>query len=811
MPLHRRPALTLCALEDRTIPTAGNLDPTFGTAGITYAHINPYTADTSNGMTLQTDGKIVLVGRTNVDFSGAPPLIVRMNADGSLDHSFSGDGLDPLPPADAVGWYSGVAELPDGNLLAAGTAEVAGNNQILLARYMPDGTLDPTFGTGGFVIESTVGDKGLALAVDGNGRIIVAGAGPRSSGSETLMIARFNSDGTPDSSFNGTGEQHVDLGPTYAAANSVIVQADGKIVAAGRTSTSGGNFYFPVVRCNDDGSMDTTFNGTGIVTTATPSTSFQWIGQVAELPDGRLLAVGTGGVGGSYHSTPTVLRYNSDGSPDTSLGGTGYVETSLTDNAAFYGVVPLPNGQFVAAGGVGIPGGGNAIVVRYNADGSIDTSFGAGGTLYGPGIVMTDMASNDNDGITSIALQPDGRIVGTGTAGGGSATSLGVVRYFGDAPVGVADNYSVYQGTQLTVNAPGILTNDLNDGAAPQAQLVQGPANASSFTLNADGSFDYLPTTSFSGTDTFTYQVVNGSFVSPPTTVSIDVKPAATLTFSAAGYPVQESDGNATITVQRLFSGTGAVTVHYATTDGTATSPADYNNTSGTLSWADGDTSDKTITVPIIADALSEGDETFSLTLSAPTGVSVLGAQPTATVTIAKNHPLSMGTTFTDADGDLVTVKMSGPVGNSAFYLTNGSVPISEIDLIGTDPLKSSLSIVVKKPKGGTGDGRVGVSEIVIADGSGVKSVSMATADIVGAGVSFNGYVGGLTLGNIAAGSHITLSGAAPAKAKPTKITAGVIGDGAAITVVGQPLGSLTATSVGTATITAPAVGSIIV
>src|SRR5947209_4183198 len=116
MSLPRRPALNLCALEDRTTPTAGNVDPTFGTHGVAYAHINPYTADTSNGMTLQSDGKIVLVGRANVDFSGAPPLIVRMNADGSLDHSFNGTGLDPLPAADAVGWYAGVVELSNGDL-----------------------------------------------------------------------------------------------------------------------------------------------------------------------------------------------------------------------------------------------------------------------------------------------------------------------------------------------------------------------------------------------------------------------------------------------------------------------------------------------------------------------------------------------------------------------------------------------------------------------------------------------------------------------------------------------------------------------
>jgi uncharacterized delta-60 repeat protein len=807
-----RPArLHLQALEPRDVPTAGNLDPTFSGDGLAYVSVAPFEIDTASGVAVQADDKVVLAGTANGYTNSSAPLLARLNADGTPDASFSGDGIATLPGTTAVGGFSQVIQQPDGKLVAIGTASVSGNNRLLLARFNPDGSLDANFAAGGVYVGSSPGEIGTTVTLDANDKIVVAGSTPGTNYGSQFLFARFNTDGSLDTSFNSTGEVVVNLGLTDAQAQSVIVQTDGKIVAAGHTSTSSGNFSFVVVRVNADGALDTGFNGTGVARTAPPNTSFQGIGQIAELPDGRLVAGGTCGVGGSYMSTPTLLRYNADGTLDTSLAGTGYVLTTLNNGAGVNGIAVQPNGQVVAAGVVAIPGGSNAIALRYNTDGSIDTSYGAGGTLYTPGVVETDMATNDNDGFSALAFAPDGRVVAAGTAGGGSVRKLGVARYFGDRPVGVADSYSTDENVELTVNAPGVLGNDLNAGAAPQAVLVQGPANATSFTLNADGSFDYVPAASYHGTDTFTYQAVNGALTSAPITVSIVVRPAATLTLSAGNYPVHESDGTATITVRRLFNSTGPVSVQYATSDGTATAPTDYAITSGTISWADGETGDKTITVPLVHDNLSEGNEAFNVTLSAPTGEAVVGLQGTATVTIAKHHPLAMGTTFTDADGDLVTVRMNGPVGTSAFYLTDGSGPISEIDLAGTDPLQSSISIVVKKPKGGTGDGRVGVGEVDLADGSGVRSVSMPTADLVGAGVNFNGYVGTLIVGNVDNGADIRLSGAAPPKGLPTRIVAGVIGDGTDITVAGRLLGSLRATAVGVGSITAPAVGTITV
>ena len=103
--------------------------------------------------------------------------------------------------------------------------------------------------------------------------------------------------------------------------------------------------------------------------------------------------------------------------------------------------------------------------------------------------------------------------------------------------------------------------------------------------------------------------------------------PAGTLQFSAATYSVNENGGSVTITVTRTGGSNGAVGVSYATSNGTATAGSDYTATSGTLSWANGDTANKTFSVPIIDDSVYEGNETVNLTLSSPTGGATLGLQ----------------------------------------------------------------------------------------------------------------------------------------------------------------------------------------
>ncbi|HEX3151616.1 MAG TPA: Ig-like domain-containing protein [Gemmataceae bacterium] len=515
----RKTALILHALEARDVPSSGSLDTSFSGDGLAFVSFDPGAIDTSGGLTIQTDSKIVLAGTSNGFSSNPAPLLSRLKADGSLDNTFSGDGYYTLPGT--KGGFSQVIQQPDGKLVAVGYADVSGSNRLLIARLNTDGTLDSSFAASGVYLGTTNGEFGRAITLDANNDIIIGGTASTGGSASKFLIARFNPDGTLDTGFNGTGEQKVDLGPTDATAVSVIVQTDGKVVGAGYSSSSGGNFSFAVVRCNTNGTLDTGFDGDGIARTAPPGTQFEGISQIVQLPNGQLMAAGN--VYLSNRVTPTLLRYNTDGSLDTNFGGVGYLYTAMNNDASIGGIALEADGRVVAGGVVGIPGGSKSILMRYNTDGSLDTTFGAGTTTYSPGIVLTDMAPSDNDGFAAVAEQSNGRIVATGTAGGGSIRSIGVARYLNYEPTAFPDSYVTDQDVELVVDAPGVLGNDTVVGINPQAVLVQGPAHANSFSLNADGSFDYVPAPLYHGSDSFTYKIANTVTSSNAVTVSLTV------------------------------------------------------------------------------------------------------------------------------------------------------------------------------------------------------------------------------------------------------------------------------------------------
>jgi Bacterial Ig-like domain/Calx-beta domain len=287
--------------------------------------------------------------------------------------------------------------------------------------------------------------------------------------------------------------------------------------------------------------------------------------------------------------------------------------------------------------------------------------------------------------------------------------------------------------------------------------------------------------------------------------------------FGAPLYNTDENGGSVLVTVSRVNGGDGPATVAYATSNGSATA-GDYGAVSGTLTWIDGNTLDQTITIPILPDSLSEGKETFGLALSAPSANATLGSPAATKVTINKSGGLTFTPssknsqfTVTDALGNQETVRMGGGVGSLTYYLTNGQFPISEIDLNGTDPAKSTVSIAVKRPKGATSDGLVGIGEI---DGTGLKSLSLGKNYLdgsVGDGINLSGFLGLLTVGDIRNGADIVVAGAPPKAGQTVRITAGVIEDGTDLTVTGAPLGSLTAVRIGVGSITAPSVGLITV
>jgi uncharacterized delta-60 repeat protein len=270
----------------------GSLDTTFGVAGrvTTDLSIN----DLGNALVLQPDGKLILAGsildsRFTKDF-----CLVRYNADGSLDPSFGVGGkvtTDFFHNSDEI---SSVVLLPDGSILAAG---FAGSNttshDFAIARYNGDGTLDTTFGIGGKATVDFFGriDEARAVAVQPDGRIILAGSAFNGTTLADFGLARFNADGTLDTSFGSAGKLTNDFFRNLDEAQSAVVLSDGSIVAAGRAFITGSNSDFALVSFDPDGKPDAGFGSNGKVTTDFFGRNDQAFKMVVD-SDGRLVVVG---------------------------------------------------------------------------------------------------------------------------------------------------------------------------------------------------------------------------------------------------------------------------------------------------------------------------------------------------------------------------------------------------------------------------------------------------------------------------------------------------------------------------------------
>jgi uncharacterized delta-60 repeat protein len=316
-------------------------------------------------------------------------------APGALDTSF-GTGGKVLTsfgtPDDEI---DDVALQKDGKIVAGGYAWVSGHGDSALARYNANGSLDTTFGTGGKVTTavSSLNDWINAIAIQPDGKIVGVGY-YQVTGASKLLVVRYNANGSLDTGFGTGGYTATAVGPS-ANAFAVMLQPDGKIVAAGYTY-DGTNSAFALVRYNADGSLDTSFGTGGIVTTAVGSPADTgYVFDLALQPDGKILATGYTRVGSSY--VFGLLRYNANGSLDTTFGTGGIVTTAFpgaTIGALARAVDLQPDGKIVVSGLLFIDSGHQDFALaRYNSDGSLDTSFGTGGrvtTIFGVRAVGID-------------------------------------------------------------------------------------------------------------------------------------------------------------------------------------------------------------------------------------------------------------------------------------------------------------------------------------------------------------------------------------------------------------------------------------
>ncbi|WP_157368864.1 tandem-95 repeat protein [Zavarzinella formosa] len=510
----------LCA----RINPAGALDPSFGDNGIVLDSESGFYAGAADTVLIQPDGKIVAAG-TGSDGVNSFPAVFRFNSDGTPDTTFSHDGIATFNIRRGSSQVFSAALQQDGKIVVTGTVSVDGNYQVFLARFDADGSADTSFGGGDGVVltdESPVDDNGFAVAIQPDGRIVVGGStqtDPSSINSQ-MMALRYNTNGSRDNTFGNHGVVKLDFGPSNPGAFDVKIQGDGKIVLAGTSSTTSDNFGFALARLNANGSPDTTFGDDGLVLTAPSDMQFEAIEGIALLPDGKILAAGGAGIGPSITPTPVLLRYMPDGSLDTTFDDDGIVTTDLpSDGGGIANAIAVQTDGDILLGG--LLASGSPTLTRYLPDGQIDTNFGPPENSIIPGVVVTNLVPGAVNGFQSVAIQPDGKIVAAG-----AGQTLAIARFQnrpGPTPVSVDDEYTVDEDSVLTVDgADGLLANDtVTDTPPTSISVLQQPAHGT-LELSQTGAFVYTPDPDFSGTDSFVYMLDNGQ-QSFPATVSLSV------------------------------------------------------------------------------------------------------------------------------------------------------------------------------------------------------------------------------------------------------------------------------------------------
>ena len=368
-----------------------------------------------------------------------------------------------------------------GKLVVAGLSSCSGRS-FALARYTAAGTLDRSFGTGGKVLTG-FGARSFAaarsLAIRPDGKIVVAGYAYASSGLDSgFAIARYTVAGKPDRTFGRNGKVVTHFFRSRSEHSSVLavaIQADGKVVAVGYGSSPfDSRTRFALARYTLRGSLDRSFGRGGKVLTDFGARSSASANAVAIQPDGKIVVAGD-----RSELTFALARYNADGTLDRSFGKGGRVVTKVGDGNYASALVVQPDGKLVAAGAAGRT---VIALVRYSPDGKLDPSFGDGGT------VVTTAARG-----SGLAIQRDRKLVTAGTGSGRSGRGVfALARFLEDGSL----DESFGRGGKLLTAFPRKAVANAVVVRADGKIVVAGTVGAHDFALarysssgRLDGSF----------------------------------------------------------------------------------------------------------------------------------------------------------------------------------------------------------------------------------------------------------------------------------------------------------------------------------
>jgi uncharacterized delta-60 repeat protein len=451
---------------------AGAIDPSFGQHGI--ASISVPTANYTNAldMAIQPDGKIIVAGSAELTSGNQDIALARFNADGSPDLSFGTDSV-VLTDFSAPDAEASRIVLDGSKILVVGDA----NGDFALARYNSDGSLDTTFGDGGkqTLDLGSNDDKAFGAAIEANGTIVVDGQ----SGGQLVLVG-FNGDGSLDTAFGTNGKTSTDApgftpsidpttdgtGDTLDGSGGVRVLNDGDLLVVSNEQDTDGSGRADFVYFNPNGTVSAFDRG------ADQSSGPDIVG-FAFAGHGKIVTFGSDGI-------DTLQRYNSDATLDTTFGSGGTAASKLDWGAD--GAIE-PDGQILAAGAGSVGYQEGVAVARYNADGSLDTSFGV------DGVVISPLAGFDG---AAAAVDANGNIVAVGSSFEAADPTLTAVRYLPSEGI-TAPTAELISSPELTHSGENqellSVTYSSSEGLDPNS-LQDGNLTVTS----ASNSNDTLPT-----------------------------------------------------------------------------------------------------------------------------------------------------------------------------------------------------------------------------------------------------------------------------------------------------------------------------
>lgn len=404
----------------QTLAQSGTLDMSFNGSGFNTASF--FSSLHSAGV--QREGKIVAGGE------GENFLLTRFLSNGVVDSSFGYNGIITNSLQDYFQSINKIIILPDDRILTLATGTKSGNLQdIVIGKYNSDGTPDAGFGENGFIIQDLgFQEQPQNMIVQKDGSFIISGTYVENISQSKIKIftARFKQDGSLDKTYGNGG-----FGSFSAFTNpdskGLAIQPDGKIVVSVKSNST--PYYLGLFRFAADGKPDTSFGNNGLLVTNIEGSSNEYINSINVQSDGKIIGVGMARFTGFfYNGQVLIVRFNSDGSIDESFGENGIVYYSFDDKYNSEGLkVILQKNDKILIGGIQFntpkqSDFSDFAFLRLMTDGRVDSSFGSSGKQ------VTDFGGYDY--LFDMILQNDGRIVSVGEKEGDYLYII--ARYLGD-------------------------------------------------------------------------------------------------------------------------------------------------------------------------------------------------------------------------------------------------------------------------------------------------------------------------------------------------------------------------------------------